>query len=249
MAEDVVGNLDLIVTTDIEMTDTARYSDYVLPASFWLEYPDIRGNFSNPYLVYGGKAIEPLWECKNDSEITTLIAHGLGYEEHYPYFTDEEWIDIGLDSDENRARGIDHATLKEKKAIRQLGTEEEPWMVGGFEYDNEFPTPSGRAEFTVRYLRPATNTVKIGKAKPKSSSSLSGCLRSRTGLVPRFDRNIRWDICSFISAGVLILNGLRVRRCGRSTRSPSSISPAPMRITAALPAAMWWKCSMIEAAA
>lgn len=144
--EDVVGNLDLIVTTDIEMTDTARYSDYVLPASFWLEYPDLRGNFSNPYLVYGGKAIEPLWECKNDSEITTLIAHGLGYEEHYPYFTDEEWIDIGLDSDGNRARGIDHATLKEKKAIRQLGTEEEPWMVGGFEYDNEFPTPSGRAE-------------------------------------------------------------------------------------------------------
>ena len=120
--------------------------------------------------MYGGKAIEPLWECKNDSEITTLIAHGLGYEEHYPYFTDEEWIDIGLDSDENRARGIDHATLKERwQSVSSAPRRSRGWSVG-LNMTMSSRRRRGELRFTVRYLRPATNTVKIGKAKPKSSS-------------------------------------------------------------------------------
>lgn len=154
--DEVAKKLDLIVMLEIEMTDTARYADYVLPAAFWLECTDVRGNFSNPYIVYGGKAIEPLWECKTDNEITTLIAEGLGFGEYFPARTDEEWIDVLFDSDEMRAQGFDQNRLKNEKALRSLGSEEEPWMIGGFGYDNEFPTPSGRAELyceipTARY--------------------------------------------------------------------------------------------------
>ncbi|MEF9877209.1 MAG: molybdopterin-dependent oxidoreductase, partial [Gordonibacter sp.] len=139
-----VKNLELIVSLEIEMTDTARYADYVLPAAFWLECTDIRGNFSNPYIVYGGKAIEPLWECKTDNEISTLLAEALGAGEVYPHRTDEEWIDIAFDSAAMRAKGFTQRRLKEEKALRCLGTEEEPWIIGG--YGAEFPTPSGRAE-------------------------------------------------------------------------------------------------------
>lgn len=144
--DEVAKKLDLIVMLDLEMNDTCRYADYVLPVAFWLECTDVRGNFSNPYMVYGGKAIDPLWECKTDNEITTLIAEGLGYGEYFPAKTDEEWIDILLDSDAMKAQGFTHERLKTEKALRQVGTEEEPWMIGGFGYDNEFPTPSGRAE-------------------------------------------------------------------------------------------------------
>lgn len=139
-----VKNLELIVSIEIEMTDTSRYADYVLPAAFWLECTDIRGNFSNPYIVYGGKAIEPLWECKTDNEISTLLAEALGVGKDYPHRTDEEWIDIAFDSDTMRAKGFTQQRLKEEKALRCLGTEEEPWIIGG--YGEEFPTPSGRAE-------------------------------------------------------------------------------------------------------
>lgn len=141
---DDVKDLELIVTIDYEMTDTARYADYVLPAAFWLECTDIRGNFSNPYIVYGEKAIEPLWECKTDNEISTLLAEAMGVGEYYPHRTDEEWIDIAFDSDTMRAKGFTHDRLKKERALRCLGTEDEPWIIGG--YGEEFPTPSGRAE-------------------------------------------------------------------------------------------------------
>ncbi len=142
--EDVASNLDLIVVVDLEMTDTARYADYVLPAAFWLECTDIRGNFSNPYIVYGEKAIEPLWECKTDNEIFTLLAEAMGVGKHHPARTDEEWIDICFDSDAMRAKGFTHERIKKERALRCLGTESEPWIIGG--YGAEFPTPSGRAE-------------------------------------------------------------------------------------------------------
>ncbi len=139
-----VKHLDLIVSLEIEMTDTARYADYVLPVAFWLECTDIRGNFSNPYIVYGGKAIDPLWECKTDNEICSLLAEAMGIADAYPFYTDEEWIDIAFDSDAMRAKGFTQERLKKEKALRCLGTEEQPWIIGG--YGEEFPTPSGRAE-------------------------------------------------------------------------------------------------------
>ncbi|HIT44839.1 MAG TPA: molybdopterin-dependent oxidoreductase [Candidatus Aphodovivens excrementavium] len=149
-----VKNLELIVDIDFEMTDTARYSDYVLPAAFWLECTDIRGNFSNPYIVYGEKCIDPLWECKTDNEISTLLAEALGVGEYYPPRTDEEWIDICFDSDTMRAKGFNQERIKKERALRCLGTPEEPWIIGG--YGEEFPTQSGRAEIynevpTARY--------------------------------------------------------------------------------------------------
>ena len=142
--EEDVKNLELIVDIDLDMTDTARYSDYVLPVAFWLEGTDMRGNFCNPYLAYGEKAIDPLWECKTDNEIGRLLAEEMGVGEYYPALTEEEWLDIAFDTDDMRARSFNLERLKEEKALRQLGSEDEPWIIGG--YGAEFPTPSGRAE-------------------------------------------------------------------------------------------------------
>lgn len=88
--EDAVENLDLIVSLELEMTDTARYSDYVLPVFYWLEHTDVRGNFSNPYIAYQEKAIDPLWKSKTDNEILSLLAEKMGLGEVFPHLTEEE---------------------------------------------------------------------------------------------------------------------------------------------------------------
>lgn len=141
---DILPNLDFIVTLDTEMTDTARYSDIVLPIAFWLETDDYRTNQANPYMVYGQKAIEPLYESKLDSEIFSLIAEKMNLGEYVPLKTPREWIDMALDSDKLREAGLTPKTLETQRAIRAIGTDSLPYVPG---YGGtELKTPSGRAE-------------------------------------------------------------------------------------------------------
>ncbi|MBR2790699.1 MAG: molybdopterin-dependent oxidoreductase, partial [Eggerthellaceae bacterium] len=142
--KDILPKLELMVMLDNEMTDSCMYADYVLPTAFWLECTDVRGNFCNPYVVYGEKAIEPLFESKTDNEVASLIAKEMGLGDYYPMRTDEELIDIIFNTDFCKSKGITRENLKAKKAIRVRGTAEEPWIIGG--YGEEFPTPSGRLE-------------------------------------------------------------------------------------------------------
>ncbi len=151
----VVKEMEFIAMIDFEMTDTCRYADIVLPGAMWLECTDLRGNFSNPYVAYGPKMIEPLYECKTDNEIASLVAEKLGLGEAYGHRTDEEWIDIFLNTPTCQAMGLTQENLKKEHAIRVAGTPEEPWIIGG--YGKEFPTPSGRIELyceipTARYV-------------------------------------------------------------------------------------------------
>lgn len=142
--DDILPNLEFIVTLDTEMTDTARHSDMVLPVAFWLETDDYRTNQANPYVVYGQKAIDPLHECKLDSDIFALIADKMGLGEDVPMRAPREWIDIMLDSEKLRDAGFTPKTLEEQKAIRAIGTDELPYVPG---YGGaELKTPSGRAE-------------------------------------------------------------------------------------------------------
>ncbi len=141
---DILPNLEFVVTLDTEMTDTARYSDIVLPVAFWLETDDYRTNQANPYVVYGQKAIEPLHESKLDSEIFALIADKMGLGDDVPLKPPREWIELSLDSDKLRDAGFTPKTLEEQKAIRAIGSDDLPYVPG---YGGaELKTPSGRAE-------------------------------------------------------------------------------------------------------
>ena len=143
--DDILPNLDYIVTCDTEFTDSARYSDIVLPVAFWTEVTDVSvSNYANPFVSFAGKAMEPLHEAKPDSEIFALIAEKLGLGDDVPLRSSEEWVEMLLDSDGLREMGITYETLKEKKAFRGVASEDQP-MIRGFG-GAPFPTPSGRAE-------------------------------------------------------------------------------------------------------
>jgi DMSO reductase family type II enzyme molybdopterin subunit len=73
LIESFLPKLDLLVTLDWRMSNTARYSDYVLPAAGWYERDDI--TWATPIAPFAHavtRATEPLAESKSDWEFHCL---------------------------------------------------------------------------------------------------------------------------------------------------------------------------------
>ena len=75
------------------MTDTARYADILLPATFSVEQPDC-------YLAYGYctfgtayKVLEPAGQCRSNWNTFRLLAGAMGYEEAYFKKTEEGMVE------------------------------------------------------------------------------------------------------------------------------------------------------------
>lgn len=135
------SHLDLIVTVDSSMTDTARYSDYVLPCAHWFEQEDITAQSQTRYLVYSEKAVDPLYESKTDSEICCLLAGKLGLGDSFKR-SYSEWLEALFDTPLAASQGITYQRIKEEKAVRW--TQADPFIAWE---GNRFLTPSGRVEF------------------------------------------------------------------------------------------------------
>jgi len=78
MLETMFPKLDLIVTLDWRMSNTALHSDYVLPAAAWYEKDDITwATPLSPFSQVITKAAEPLAESKPDWEVHCLFMKAL----------------------------------------------------------------------------------------------------------------------------------------------------------------------------
>ena len=85
MIRNVNPRIDLIATTDIEMTSSVEYADIAFPATSWMESQthEITASCSNPFLQVWGRAkdgIDPLYEAKDDARILADQAKALGDE-------------------------------------------------------------------------------------------------------------------------------------------------------------------------
>jgi anaerobic selenocysteine-containing dehydrogenase len=144
-----LDKMELVVCCDMVLSDTARYSDIVLPVVHWFEYTDVvLMGLALPYAVIQEKAIDPLYECKSDFEIATLLGKAMGFGEYFN-MTDEETINYILDTDAARAMGITWENMKQKKYIRCY--EEDLYIHGK---GGVFPTPTGRAQFYLENPKP-----------------------------------------------------------------------------------------------
>ncbi|ASI99028.1 molybdopterin-dependent oxidoreductase [Thermococcus celer] len=129
-----------VVTHDIFLTDTALYSDVVLPANTFFERLDVADSYYHRYVALN----EPVARLhgKSNSEVTRLLARAMGIENPYLYESDEEVIRRvlelnGLSWDELRERGFVKVPEKPRR----------------------WETPSGKIEFfsqraVERGLRP-----------------------------------------------------------------------------------------------
>ena len=79
------GRSDLFVATHEQfMTETARWSDIVLPASMFLEHDDIYQAGGHSHIQIGPKLIDPPGECRSNHEVLQGLASRLGA--HHPGF-------------------------------------------------------------------------------------------------------------------------------------------------------------------
>ncbi len=74
MVDEMLPRLDLLVTVDWRMSNTALYSDYVFPAASWYEKDDITwATPIAPFAQVVTKAAEPIADTKSDWEFHCLL--------------------------------------------------------------------------------------------------------------------------------------------------------------------------------
>jgi anaerobic selenocysteine-containing dehydrogenase len=122
------------------ITDTARYADYVFPATTQAEHLDLIVPYGTRYLALNRPAIEPLGEALPNTEFFRRLANRLGFTEDYLYSSDEHLIRLALGSDHPYLKGISFERLWEEGWAPLDLPGGAPFAEGGF------PTPSGKCE-------------------------------------------------------------------------------------------------------
>jgi anaerobic selenocysteine-containing dehydrogenase len=118
-------------------TDTADYADILLPATSQLEHLDVHRAYGHTYAMLNTPAIQPLGECKPNTEIFRLLAARMGFDDACFKESDEDLVSTAI-------RGL-HPEIGIERlktdgwASLQVG--DAPFARGGF------PTPSGKCEF------------------------------------------------------------------------------------------------------
>ena len=135
-------------------TDTADWADIVLPATTQLEHWDVHLAYGHHYATLNRPSIEPLGECKPNSEIFRLLGRRMKL--HGSLFEDDDvrLIEQALTGPtpgtppHERMQGVTLDALLERGWVRlNVPRPYLPYAEGGF------PTPSGKCEFHSDRLR------------------------------------------------------------------------------------------------
>jgi anaerobic selenocysteine-containing dehydrogenase len=132
----------LTVVLEHFITDTARYADYIFPATTQLEHWDVADSWGQVYINLNQPAIEPLGESKSNNEFFRLLAKKMGFNDKC---FGEKDIDIAksiFDTDHPYMEGITFESLK-KNGWARLKIQE-PFLPHA---EGNFGTVSGKCEF------------------------------------------------------------------------------------------------------
>jgi anaerobic selenocysteine-containing dehydrogenase len=123
------GRSDLFVATHEQfMTETARWSDIVLPATMFLEHDDLYQAGGHSHIQIGAKLIEPPGECRSNHEVLQGLATRLGAKHRGFEMTAMQIVDETL-----RVSGHpDARTVLEKRWIDVMPSFEKSHFLDGF---------------------------------------------------------------------------------------------------------------------
>jgi anaerobic selenocysteine-containing dehydrogenase len=157
LINNVLPNIDFIVTVDPWWTWTAKYSDIVLPGTSYWEKWDMVDR--SPWVMLNQPSIAPMGESKSDVEIMSLIAKQIGLEQHWNK-TDEEWLRDFLTSDHPGVKNLDFEELKRTGIYVREDALLEPLFSFA---DKKFKTKTGKFEFYTEELAPFNEQVPTWK--------------------------------------------------------------------------------------
>ena len=122
-------NLELAVTCEVLMSETALESDIVLPETSFYEHAEVRqGLWLGAEAILCQPAIEPVGEAKPPYEIVKGIGEKMGWGEHFAYETWEDWAataiaGLPIELDELKEKGFwADRNVKFDKVPNGLGT-------------------------------------------------------------------------------------------------------------------------------
>ncbi len=129
------------VVHDLFVTDTARYADYVLPATSQIEHLDLSPAWGHLYLALNRPAIAPGGESVCNTELFRRLAGALGRTEAWLFESDESMLRAALANGHPWLDGITYERLWDEGYARLSRPEDwRPFADGGF------ATRSGKAE-------------------------------------------------------------------------------------------------------
>ena len=122
------------------MTDTAKYADYVFPATTQIESADITPSWGHLYLGWNEPAIDPLGESVSNPEFFRRLSAAMGLTESSLFDDDLTMLrDILVNVDLDELRAQHHVRVPYPEDGRPFGA-------------GEFATTSGRVEFVSERL-------------------------------------------------------------------------------------------------
>ncbi|MBE0526530.1 MAG: molybdopterin-dependent oxidoreductase, partial [Candidatus Thorarchaeota archaeon] len=125
------------ICIDLELTDTAKLCDIVLPATFIFEHDNLIHSELHRIVQFAPKIVEPRGEAKSEFDIWKGIAERVGLEEYFQ-ISELEAIKLVLDSEECRHISIE-ALRAHPEGIRTTNQ--------GIPFKNrKFNTSSGKVE-------------------------------------------------------------------------------------------------------
>ncbi len=160
MSTKVLPKLDLLVVSDLFMTETAKWADYVLPAASLFEREDMVMG-PGPYIQHQPQIIQPPGECRSDFDIAAGIGRFLGLENYFneppSHYLREELAAI------DPQLGPDDFSCLEKEGVLRRTLKSGIFIPHS---NGDFSTSSKRAEFYVERNLP------YGKALPVYQSPI-----------------------------------------------------------------------------
>ena len=143
---------ELIVVSDIQMTVSARYADYVLPDCSTSEQEDViqEGSSGNMgYSILASQAIKPLYDCRPIYDVIADLADRFGVRDQFTEgLTQQQWVERTITESQKEVEGLpDYQTLKEMGVWKTIGESVIPLQE--FRDDpvaNKLDTPSGKIE-------------------------------------------------------------------------------------------------------
>ena len=143
---EIFDAIELIVCADVRMSETAKYSDIVLPVPHYYELESFDTN--NAYCRINEAAVPPAFESMGDLEIMNELGCRMGYEESFS-MTREEYNQNAFKDATSEALGISWESLKKEKA--QFAFAPGVYVQGE---SGDYVTSTGRAQFFIEGVRP-----------------------------------------------------------------------------------------------
>ncbi|MFW9811907.1 MAG: molybdopterin-dependent oxidoreductase [Candidatus Thorarchaeota archaeon] len=140
---EALNKIPFKVCIDIEMTDTARLCDIVLPATFIFEHDNLVHSELHRIVQYAPKLVEPRGEARSELDIWKGVAEILGIDEHFQ-LTEIDAIRLALQSED--CKDITLEKLIEKPEGIRTRSPAIPFS------DRKFKTRTGRVHLYVSEL-------------------------------------------------------------------------------------------------